>query len=154
MKGSYDDIVSRIADPILWYDEHGVPRYVPFAPHLKSDIYAQEAALVEVVCQECRRSFFVCCSRAKDDNGRPSTVAERIRANDEMLYGDPPSHTTEIEQRTGMRSCMAGDSMNSIAVRVVEYWRHGAGGEWERDPALEITFTHDDYSRRIIAEKW
>lgn len=155
MKGSYDDIVSRIADPILWYDEHGVPRYAPFAPHRKSDIYAQEAALVEVVCQACRRSFLVCCSRVEDRNGRPSTVAAQIRANDDALYHDPPCHTTEIERRTGMDGCMAGESMTTLGVRVVEYWHRTASMRWERDPALEIVFAHDDdYSRRIIAEKW
>lgn len=155
MKGSYDDIVSRIADPILWYDEHGVPRYAPFTPDLKSDIYADEAALVEVVCQECRRAFFVCCSRAEDDNRRPVPVAERIRANDDRLYGDPPCHTTDIECQTGMESCRAGHTMNSIAVRVVEYWSRAATMQWGRDPALEIAFAHDnDHVRRIIAKKW
>ncbi|MFS8038076.1 hypothetical protein ACI7BZ_14150 [Xanthobacter sp. AM11] len=158
MKGSYDDIMSRITDPILWYDEHGVPRYAPFAPDLKSDIYADEAALVEVVCQACRRAFLVCCSRAEAQDRRPIPVAEAIRANDDALYGDPPCHTTEIEARTGMGGCRAGETMTAIGVRVVEYWGRNLakpGSGWARDPALEVTFTHeDDFVRRQIAEKW
>lgn len=82
MKGRYDDIVSRVADPILWYDEHGVPRYVPFASRRKADIPADEAALVEVVCQRCLRGVLVCCSGVQRRDGSRRLVVEAIRADE------------------------------------------------------------------------
>ena len=41
----YSDILDKIPEPPQWWDEHRVPRYVEFAPHLVADIYADEAAL-------------------------------------------------------------------------------------------------------------
>lgn len=120
MKGRYDDIVSRVADPILWYDEHGVPRYVPFASLRKADIPANEAALVEVVCQRCLRGVLVCCSGVQRRDGSRRLVVEAIRADAWGLYGDPPCHTTEAERVTGMDGSSAGESKVSIGVRVVD----------------------------------
>lgn len=91
MRGSYDDILSRIPDAPLWYDENGVPRFEPFAPHWKAEPLADEAALVEVVCQHCLRAFLVCCSHASDGRGGWRRVAEAIADDGDGLYGDPPA---------------------------------------------------------------
>ena len=42
----YNDILKKIAEPPLWWDENRVPRYVEFAPQYIADIYSDEAALI------------------------------------------------------------------------------------------------------------
>ena len=154
MKGSYDDILSRIPDAPLWYDENGVPRFEPFAPHWKAEPLAQEAALVEVVCQHCLRAFMVCCSHASARAGGWRLVAEAISDNGAGLYGDPPMHTTEAERLTGMDGCRIGETMTVIPLRVLEYWRRDAG-DWVRDGALERAFTLTEReAARVAAGKW
>lgn len=39
MFARYDDILNRITDPPLWWDEHAVPRFVPFEPKYMANIY-------------------------------------------------------------------------------------------------------------------
>lgn len=153
MKGSYDDILSRIADPVLWHDENGAPRFAPFAPALRADPVTGETALVEVACRACRRAFRVCCSRAQAVDGAASSVAQEIRAGNAALYGAPPCHTTELERATGMDGCAAGEAMPSVAVQVLEYWCR-MGDAWERDGALEGPFALDEAARRIAAGRW
>jgi hypothetical protein len=56
MLRDYHDIRSRIADPILWWDENGVPRYREFKPQ-ECGVYDVVVALVEVACQACLERF-------------------------------------------------------------------------------------------------
>ena len=73
----YDDILSRIAEEPVWFDEHAVSRYCKFAPDNLANIYAGEAALAEVTCQVCKRLFRVAFSTA---NWRSGTIADAIRS--------------------------------------------------------------------------
>lgn len=58
MLRDYDDIRSRISDPIFWWDDNGVPRYCHFRPQ-QCGVYDVVVALVEVACQACLERFRV-----------------------------------------------------------------------------------------------
>ena len=144
MKAYYGDIISRIADKPLWFTETGVPRYEPFDERQLDNIYATEAALVEIACQGCDTRFHVGICRDKMEIHEGKDIASQIR-NKSYHYGDPPN----------MGCCPSGASMNSEPVKVliymanshkeyvdekgiitdiVKYW------EWRRDPEFEISF--------------
>lgn len=161
MYPSYRDILSRIEDEPLWFDEHAVPRFCEFAPSRSASIHVDECALAEITCQACGRLFRVAFStvnvRAKhietmkefrartadseseQVNIRP--VADAIRERT-LHYGDPPN----------VNCCLAGNSMNSEPRRVIEYWVRrdpayvhgklitdpGRYFEWTRDHSLEV----------------
>jgi hypothetical protein len=108
VKASYYDIISRIGDPPIWFDEHGVPRYCEFAPQRSASIYVNEVALAEIACQGCGRVFHVAFSGVNVQSG---TIAEAIEAKS-LHYGDPPN----------IECCAAGPTENSIPRRVLEYW--------------------------------
>ena len=55
----YDDILSRISEKALWFDEYAVPRDCGFSPGKLANIYAGEAVLAEVTCQVCKSAFRV-----------------------------------------------------------------------------------------------
>jgi hypothetical protein len=161
----YGDILSRIDAEPIWFDEHAVPRFCEFSPEQSASIYVDECALAEISCQACKRPFrvafsamnvkaeremskeewqaFLSDSARAHENIRP--VADAIR-NGKLHYGDPPN----------VQCCDAGPSMNSIPLRVVEYWsrldrKYVKDGRvtdlrflnWERDPSLEIGITAD-----------
>lgn len=133
MRNSYDDITSRIQEPPAWFDENGAPRYGEFAPKLLPDIYANEAALVEIACQNCRAVFKVAFSHSSMDDVRarmmgrsPSSLEDAVRARS-LAYGDPPN----------AGCCPAGPTMTSDAVRVLKFWRRSAF-DWQRAPELEV----------------
>lgn len=151
MNHDYDDIISRIAEPPIWWDEHAVPRYAPFEPGLQADIYADEVVLIEVRCQSCGHVFHVCLSHSMlGESYGPLAACIPDRA---IHYGDPPN----------IGCCPSGPTMNSEPRRVIEYWsRHKRGTEandslpglrvvkdvraymeWTRDPALEVDITPD-----------
>jgi hypothetical protein len=143
MHESYDDIMSPIGSPPIWFDEHAVPRYCVFALDRSASVYVDEVALAEIMCQECGRVFHVAFSRANVPSG---TIAEAIRAKT-LHYGDPPN----------VRCCAAGNTMNSIPRRVLEYWHRAhkeyiennkiinwaAYSRWVRDPSLEVDIQHE-----------
>ena len=85
MKARYDDIL-QFGTP-LWYDEHGVPRYVPFAPEHCGDPNAQQAALLQVACTICRRQCDVAVSSPTLDLDIQTDLAARGMA----LYGLLPN---------------------------------------------------------------
>lgn len=149
MHANYIDIVSRIAEPPSWWDENAVPRYCSFAPEHSASIYIGEIALVEIRCQACKRQFFVAVSAV---NFSESSIADATK-NQTLHYGDPPAH----RGHKGVE-CGAGDSMNSIPRRIVEYWhRHDPRYlvedpetkfrritdreyfKWKRDAAFEVS---------------
>lgn len=111
MNRYYGDILDLTRERPKWWDENGVPRFVPFAPTLL-DIYANEAVLLEIKCQGCRVTYMVAMSlhtfdREEDD----LSLAEHIQGGS-LTYGDPPNN----------RCCPVGPTMNSIPVRVHQYW--------------------------------
>ena len=145
MLNSYLDIRSRIPEPPLWWDENGVPRYVPFTPDETADIYAQECALVLIACQSCGTEFSVAFSWSQIVFV-PLTL-ERVKA---LHYGDPPN----------IGCCPAGATMNCDDLRVLEFWRKGGDEftelrdghrvclpgyfDWRRVPELEISLNDED----------
>lgn len=159
MHHHFKDITSRIAEPPKWWDEHGVPRFCDFAPTEVADIYANEAALVLITCQNCGHEFEVAISLSDMDKieamGRYEAKGlDTLRAAEKawelslarmikektIHYGDPPN--------TGC--CAAGPTMNSEPRRVLQYWERGrtdAKGkmnfDWERDPSLELNIEPD-----------
>ena len=151
MKHHYHDIRDRIPIPPKWWDENGTPRYSEFAPDETADIYADECCLLLIHCQGCGRPYHVCLSQSPmkrinlADNGQPYPTLAEIAAEGNLHYGDPPN----------MGCCAAGAVMNSVPIRVLEFWqRHRkrfdpATGknvlyhDWERVPELEIDMHAD-----------
>ncbi len=94
----------------------------------------KRCCLFRIRCQNCDTKFDVCVSnkRAKEElGGDENTLAEIIK-DGQLHYGDPPNYGC----------CMVGPTMNSIPMRVLEFWQQGpwkqGGYEWERKPELEI----------------
>lgn len=125
MKRHYDDILSRIPEPPQWFDEGGVPRFVAFAPDEAANIYAKEVVLLLVECQACEREFKVCLSWSAMDHVRNIPPLSANPAG--LEYHDPPN----------VECCAAGPTMNSVPIRVLEFWRKERF-DWERVPAFEV----------------
>lgn len=133
MHNGYDDIRERINEPPKWWDENAVPRYCDFSPKETANIYADEAALVLIGCQNCGREFMVCfsCSQsqimmAKARGYNARTLADQIK-DKTIHYGDPPNADC----------CAAGATMNCDDLRVFEYWHRPDHFDWVRDSFLE-----------------
>lgn len=128
MNCHYKDILDRLGPP-LWWDEVAAPRYCNFSPDKLANIYADEAALLIVACQNCRRRFKVAISTSQIErlihNG--PLLSELIQRN-VLHYGDPPN----------VACCPAGPTMNSEPIVVVEFWENSGYGNWKRVPALEV----------------
>lgn len=147
MNHHYNDIRSRIAEPPSWFDENAVPRYCPFSPDETANIYAKEVVLLRVACQNCERDFDVCMSWSDMDHVRGVERLSRDIKERKIRYGDPPN----------VECCASGPTMNSVPIRVLEFWRHpdlprqsnpntpyrmpADAPRWERVPALEIEVT-------------
>ena len=133
MNHHYADIRTRLGEP-TWFDEHAVPRYCSFAPAHLANIYADEAALVEIECQSCSMQFEVAFSWSLCDAVMPPfswdsplpCLAWQI-VDRSLHYGDPPN----------VRCCPAGPTMNSVPRRVRQYWR-SRHFTWERVGEREI----------------
>lgn len=127
MKHHYRDIRDKIATEPLWWDEVGVPRYCVFSPKETNDIYADEVAFLEIACQNCRRRFKVAL-RAGSRQRREGAPSLDSRVRDGSLhYGDPPN----------IGCCPAGPTMNSVPLRVLEFWVND-GGKWRRQVEFEV----------------
>lgn len=128
MKAAYQDITSRLGKP-LWHDEEGVPRYEKFHPELVSNIYAQEAVLVRILCQGCGTPFDVAMTWDGTMMERRTAVPslqERVERGS-VYYGDPPN----------MGCCASGPTMTSEPDRILEFWVR-ENMEWARKPELEV----------------
>lgn len=79
MKHNFRDITDRIEEKPTWWDDNGVPRYCKFHPGRLPNIYAHEAALLLVKCQNCLMPYEVSLSAGRDQR--------RINLD----YGDPPN---------------------------------------------------------------
>lgn len=134
MHHDYADIRDLILMAPFWFDEYAVPRYCEFHPSQLANIYASDAALAEIECQNCRTRFKVAFSRSHiEDFLGDDRATLQTRVSDQSLhYGDPPN----------IGCCPSGPTMNSDMRRVLEFWtrRKETSHEWQRDPALEITF--------------
>ena len=122
MHGSYEDILSRISEPPLWYDQNGVPRYAKFHPSMCPNISSKTVVLARsIACQECGQEFFV---------EMHATIWSEREDNEprQWHYGDPPSHCKG-----------AGDSMNCIDLEIVECWHRDVTKNfaWRRVPEFE-----------------
>lgn len=179
MKGNFSDIINAAGTKTpKWWDENGVPRFCDFHPHEVSNIYADEVVLMEIACQSCGDIYHVAMSSKKmDAESQRDALIQRVfiyavrRGEVEMTldsleafekkyehikcsladhiregtlhYGDPPN--------TGC--CASGASMNSLALRVLEYWKRESY-QWVRNPELEIAqrdkayYEDQDWSRR------
>ena len=129
MRAAYTDITTRIAEAPKWWDENGVPRYSVFHPDDTPNIYAREAVLYEIECQECGQIFEV----GEDWSWWPGREVRLSEFAQKRLlhYGDPPRHG-------GLTGCHAGDTMSSTPRRILQFWSMGEGlGEWRRVSELE-----------------
>lgn len=117
MNHHYRDIRDRLGAP-AWWDDAAVPRYCDFSPHETNDIYARQAVLMEIACQDCGTRFLVALT--------VGPLSDLITDIDTLHYGDPPN----------AGCCPAGPTMNSVPVRVVEFWQRDSI-DWERRPELE-----------------
>lgn len=122
MNPTYDDIRDRIAEPPKWFDENAVPRYCDFHPE-NCDIYATEAILLRIACQNCGREFDVAMTWSNLDGVRR---LPKLSEQECPEYSDPPN----------VECCASGPTMNSIPLRVVEFWQRESF-EWVRRPDLE-----------------
>jgi hypothetical protein len=124
MLRDYNDIYSRISDPILWWDDNGVPRYCEFHPS-KCGVYEVVVALVEVLCHSCRAHFRVTVSFDRyslhdlGDRYAPPTTG----GIGSFHFGDPPAHGD---------GCL-GNTMQAHSIRVLEFWQHD-DRDWTRHP--------------------
>lgn len=152
----YSDILDRIPEPPLWFDENAVPRYCTFSPKSTAYFYAREAALVLIECQSCATPFKVAFTEWNlreelwDDNKEKIKNISDLISDGSIHYGDPPN----------IRCCCAGPTMNSVPIRVLEYWYQPVirdegvedgliidpkATEFRRDPDFEIEIPERDY---------
>ncbi len=83
MLEGYEDILSRISEPPIWYDQNGVPRYAKFHPNMCPNIYADKVVLAQIACQECGEKFLV--------EMHASIWSDRDASDPRKWhYGDPP----------------------------------------------------------------
>ena len=110
MKCSYRDILSRIPEKPLWFDEYGVPRYEAFNPKRVANIYANEVALLSIECQVCYNWFDVAvsCDLFHSIHNETKPLSQLAPA---LFYGDPPN----------IGCCPSGPSMTSITKKILEF---------------------------------
>ena len=146
MKHPYFDILLEHPDrEPLWWDEAGVPRYIPFEPGHANNAYADEVALVEVTCQACGRRMRVVVSQsntaemlARIQMGRKNIhVAPLTGATSLEAYGDPPCFAI----KDGEPYQCWGSTAPPHHERIVEFWRRAP--RWERVPKEEGISTDD-----------
>ena len=148
MYRDYYDIISRIPEPPLWWQQGGIPRYDAFDPEYSTGIGAKEVALVEIACQDTGIRFVVAL-----EGGEDRAIAAAIR-NRTLGYGDPPN--------------VGGVNASALSetLRVLEYWYSGHSeyvqdngitdwkrySEWRRDASLEVAFP--DYDPDEVPVYW
>lgn len=130
VKTCYLDIIEKAGSP-LWYDENGVPRYVEFHPNLCVMTSAEEAFLVEVVCQGCGTVFRVALTWKNEERciaGHVLPPPDRLTktGGSGLHYGDPPN----------VGCCVAGPTMSSDFHRIIEAWVR-SGGQYSQWIKLE-----------------
>ena len=128
----YSDIISRIIEPPLWWNAHGVPRWCEFAPIESANSLAREVVLIQIACQGCGQALdeeLNWSEHSRRHNGErlePLSSPARLK---EFHYRDPPD----------AGCCLVGPTMNWIDLRILQFWTRGFG-KWERCPELELEF--------------
>jgi len=142
----YRDITDKLGEP-KWWDEEGVSRYNKFKPGDVSDIYADYAALIEIICQGCNRFLPVAWSFNKHRflcrvSSHPNEPIEDIlpkmvfpTAESEGLlgYGDAPAHYDSKGQMC------PGCTMTTEVKRILQFWSR-EHLDWERKKVLEFIY--------------
>jgi hypothetical protein len=128
MNADYEDITSQLGTP-QWWDENAVPRYCEFEPKHLADIYAREAVYLLIACQNCRKGFRVGMSWGVFQNMRGVPSLSQGVKDQSIHYGDPPNNDC----------CPVGITMNSIPIRILEFWKRGDDFDWQRVEELEIS---------------
>jgi len=150
MHHHYKDIIEAAGREPLWWDEHGVPRFVEFGVKQNANIYADEVVLLRIECQSCHAEFDVCMSSSFIERcfqhhawGHPvRTLAEQI-VHSQIHYGDPPNSGC----------CGVGATMNSIPRQVLQYWTRDPNGfELKSCPEYEVEIT-PDWAEEITQER-
>jgi hypothetical protein len=129
MHNDYKDITSKLGKP-LWWDEEAVPRYCEFSPDEIANIYAVEAVLALIACQDCGTIFPVAFSTSGYSRYDYKEIHLYHTIEERMLhYGDPPNYGC----------CGAGPSMNCDDIVVLEYWEKNkeTDYDWKRNPKYE-----------------
>lgn len=130
MKRNYTDITDRLGEP-LWWDDQGVPRYVPFHPGV-IDVM-RVVALMEIRCQECHKVFKVASAW-----NNTSCIMPTPESAGSLTYGDPPF----------VMCCRAGYTMCSEELRILEMWQFDVmrprEEQWRRLPEYEFEFIIPD----------
>lgn len=134
MNNHYYDILCRIDQKPLWFDENAVPRYCGFSPDELANIYADECCLALIQCQNCRAQFRVAFSisfseRLTEKLDLEDKVIQRAIESRSLHYGDPPN----------IQCCAAGPSMNSDMLAILEYWSE-EDYTWKRNGVFEVVF--------------
>lgn len=170
MHHDYQDILALTDQPPVFWQQGGVPRFAAFSPQAVPDIYADEAALVQIRCQVCGHPFDVCFTSSATDRlarsfrvarnaSKAAKISERYRISEQVRagtlhYGDPPN----------VGCCPAGPTMSSEAVRVIEFHRRNhqqyvrdgritnyeAYAAWQRVPELETEFVFIEKRRSCL----
>ena len=143
MKQRYDDIIDAVGTVPTWWQENGVPRFCEFSPEKAPDIYADEAALVEIACQACHERYLVCMTTSQHSihsdfarmagihfmvdakSGKTTDLAEIERKYPDKMHtiaGRIRAGTLHYGDPPNTGCCSSGPSMTSLALRVVEYW--------------------------------
>jgi len=129
----YQDIIERAGMPD-WYSGGGVPRYGEFHPG-RVGIYARWVCYFECACQECDARFKVAVDLTRNDAARahpPRIWFPCPKGIGSFYYGDPP-------RSAHADSCIAGDTMSAVPVRVLEFWhKPKVLYAWERVPEYEV----------------
>jgi hypothetical protein len=129
VKVYYLDILEGMDEEPKWFDEHGVPRYCEFHPS-QVGLYADEAALLLIACQNCGQTFKVAMCWDYHDPPPTSLLG--------MHYGDPPN----------VRCCPAGPTMNCNDLKVLEWWDRERPNGWQRIKEKEILLPdHPEYKK-------
>jgi hypothetical protein len=135
MKTDYSDIVAQAGAP-KWWDENGAPRYADFHP-CQCGVYVQAVALVRIACQACGHEFVVASVEHRHQRSIARVPDRDARdpwdAVGSFHYGDPPRG----DHAHAGGDCV-GDTMNSVPLEVVEFWRQGQDFNWGRCPEYEF----------------
>jgi hypothetical protein len=122
VKTSYRDILAVTTARPYWWDADGVPRFLPFAPHMMG-VTDNLAVLVAVECVGCGVVFHVGASFQRFALFLGGTVHQDVESlAKNFVYGEPPQH--------GCR----GDDQFVHEIAVLEAWEKYSYGVWERFP--------------------
>jgi hypothetical protein len=124
----YSDILAKAGPPTYW-GPFGVPRYEEFDA-TRLNVFTSHAAKLHVLCQSCGREFVVVSTY--DKSSEVLELPELQEAKDpwhalgSFHYGYPPVH-----------HC-AGDSIASLPLEILEFWKRKGLTDWARVPEYEF----------------